>query len=139
MIPVQSRKSQDSADGRSPDERCIVRALPVQKMPHGGFDRLAAKAVVEAKKIDPEVTLALLLPYHPENRPMVPPKGFDGTYYPPDMERVPRRVALIRANRYVVDHVDYLIAYAWHPASNAQELVEYAKLKKTLLKATKIS
>lgn len=45
----------------------------------------AAKAVVEAKKIDPEVTLVLLLPYHPENRPMVPPKGFDGTYYPPDM------------------------------------------------------
>ena len=70
---------------------------------------------------------------------MVPPKGFDGTYYPPDMERVPRRVALVRANRYMVDHVDYLIAYAWHPASNAQELVEYAKLKKTLLKATKIS
>lgn len=139
MIPVQSRKSQDSADGRSPDERYIVRALPVQKMPHGGFDRLAAKAVVEAKKIDPEVTLALLLPYHPENRPMVPPKGFDGTYYPPDMERVPRRVALVRANRYMGDHVDYLIAYAWHPASNAQELVEYAKLKKTLLKATKIS
>jgi hypothetical protein len=39
----------------------------------------------------------------------------------------------------MVDHVDYLIAYAWHPASNAQKLVEYAKLKKTLLKATKIS
>lgn len=53
MIPVQSRKSQDSADGRGPDEQCIVRALPVQKMPCGGFDRLAAKAVVEAKKIDP--------------------------------------------------------------------------------------
>lgn len=82
MIPVQSRKSQDSADGRSPDERYIVRALPVQKMPHGGFDRLAAKAVVEAKKIDPEVTLALLLLYHPENRPMVPPKGFDGHVLP---------------------------------------------------------
>lgn len=31
------------------------------------------------------------------------------------------------ANRYVVDHVDYLISYAWHPASNARELVEYAK------------
>ena len=30
---------------------------------------------------------------------------------------------------YVVDHVDYLIAYAWHPASNARELVEYAKMR----------
>lgn len=29
---------------------------------YGGFDRLAARAVVEAKKIHPEVTLTLLLP-----------------------------------------------------------------------------
>jgi hypothetical protein len=27
----------------------------------------------------------------------------------------------------MVDHVDYLIAYAWHPVSNARKLVEYAK------------
>lgn len=60
---------------------------------------------------------------------MAAPEGFDGTYYPPDMECVPRRVAIVRANRYMVDHVDYLIAYAWHPASNARDLVEYA-LKK---------
>lgn len=29
----------------------------------------------------------------------------------------------------MVDHVDYLIAYAWHPASNARELLEYAQKK----------
>ena len=54
-------------------------------------------------------------------------EGFDGTFYPPGMESVPRKAAIVRANRYVVDHVDYLIAYVWHPASNARELVEYAK------------
>lgn len=97
---------------------------------YGGFDRLAARAVIEAKKTHPEVTLTLLLPYHPAERPIVAPEGFDGTYYPPDMERVPRRVAIVRANRYMVDHVDYLIAYAWHPASNAIELVEYAQKHK---------
>ena len=48
------------------------------------------------------------------------------------MESVPRKAAIIRANRYVVDHVDYLIAYAWHPASNARELVEYAKRKSSI-------
>jgi len=93
---------------------------------YGGFDRLAARAVVEAKKIHPEVTLTLLLPYHPSEQPIPIPAGFDSTYYPPGMERVPRRVAIVRANRYMVDHVDYLIAYAWHQASNARELVEYA-------------
>ena len=50
-----------------------------------------------------------------------------GKIYDGDMEKVPRKLAIVRANRYMVDHVDYLIAYAWHPASNARELVEYAK------------
>ena len=93
---------------------------------YGGFDRLAARAVIEAKKTHPEVTLTLLLPYHPAECPMAAPEGFDGTFYPPDMERVPHRVAIVRANRYMVDHVDYLITYAWHPGSNARDLVEYA-------------
>jgi hypothetical protein len=45
------------------------------------------------------------------------------------MEKVPRRFAISKANRYMVDHSDYLIAYAWHPASNARNLVEYAQKK----------
>lgn len=94
---------------------------------YGGFDRLAARAVIEEKKIYPEVTLTMLRPYHPAEQPIPTPAGFDSTYYPPGMECVPRRVAIVRANRYMVDHVDYLIAYAWHPASNARELLEYAE------------
>ena len=106
---------------------------------YGGFDKLAARAVIDAKKTHPEVILTLILPYHPAERPIEVPQGFDGTYYPPDMERVPRRVAIVRANRYMVDQVDYLIAYAWHPASNARELVEYAKANVKILRVTEIS
>ena len=94
---------------------------------YGGFDRLAALAVKAAKHLYPDVKLILLLPYHPAEQPISTPDGFDSTFYPPGMESVPRKVAIVRANRYVVDHVDYLISYAWHPASNARELVEYAK------------
>ena len=94
---------------------------------YGGFDRLAASAVKAAKRFHPEVKLTLLLPYHPAERPIPTPDGFDGTFYPPGMETVPRKAAIVRANRYVVDQVDYLISYAWHPASNARELVDYAK------------
>ena len=94
---------------------------------YGGFDRLAASAVKDVKRFHPEVKLTLLLPYHPAERPIPTPDGFDGTFYPPGMECVPRKAAIIRANRYVVDHVDYLIAYAWHPTSNARNLVEYAR------------
>ena len=107
---------------------------------YGGFDRLSASAVKAAKQFYPDVKLILLLPYHPAERPIPTPDGFDGTFYPPGMESVPRKVAIVRANRYVVDHVDYLIAYAWHPASNARELLEYAKRreKRDLISITSI-
>jgi hypothetical protein len=96
---------------------------------YGRFDSLAARAVKDAKQRHPEVTLTLLLPYHPFDRPVQTPPGFDGTFYPPGMEKVPKRVAIVRANHYMVDHSDYLIAYAWQPASNARTLVEYAQKK----------
>lgn len=94
---------------------------------YGGFDRMAAKAVIVAKKQFPEVTLSMLTPYHPAERPVESLPEFDNTFYPPGMEKVPRRLTIVRANRYVVDHVDHLIAYVWHPASNARELLEYAR------------
>lgn len=94
---------------------------------YGGFDRMVAQAVIVAKKQFPEITLSMLIPYHPAERPVESPAEFDNTFYPPGMEKVPRRLAIVRANRYVVDHVDYLIAYVWHPASNARELLEYAR------------
>lgn len=96
---------------------------------YGNFDKLAARAVIDAKKRHPEVTLTLLLPYHPFDRPIPTPEGFDSTFYPPGMETVPKRVAIVRANRYMMENSSHLIAYAWHPASNARELVEYARAR----------
>lgn len=94
---------------------------------YGNFDRLAARAVVEAKTRHPEITLTMLIPYHPAERPAALPEGFDGSFYPPGMENVPRKLAILRANRYMAEHTDYLIAYVWHPASNARDLMEYAR------------
>ena len=94
---------------------------------YGGFDRISARAVIEAKKRHPGIVLSMLIPYHPAERPIELPPGFDNSFYPPGMESGPRRLAIVRANRYMVTHVDYLIAYVWHPASNARNLVEYAE------------
>lgn len=44
---------------------------------YGGFDHMATKAVVAAKKQYPEITLSMLTPCHPTERPMQPPQGFD--------------------------------------------------------------
>ena len=90
------------------------------------FDRFAAGAVIRAKRSHPHITLELLLPYHPSERPIEPPNGFDGTFYPPGMECVPRRLAILKANHYTVDHSDCIVAYVRHPG-NARNLLEYAR------------
>lgn len=78
---------------------------------YGSFDRMAAGAVKAAKRRHPEVMLSLLLPYHPFDQPIEVPDGFDNTFYPPGMETVPKRVAIIRANQYMIQNSDYLITY----------------------------
>ena len=96
---------------------------------YGNFDGLVASAVLRAKKEYPGLKLTLLLPYHPGERKMELPPGFDGSLYPEGMEKVPRRVAIIRANLRAVDMAQYMIAFVWHPASNSREILAYARAR----------
>ena len=96
---------------------------------YGSFDYMAAKAVIAARERHLGITLSMLIPYHPAERSIEPPQGFDNTFYPPGMERVPRRLAIACANRCMINHVDYLVAYIWYPVSNARNLVEFAHKK----------
>lgn len=108
---------------------------------YGNFDSMAARAVIAAKKRHPEITLYRLLPYHPAERPVPDLPGFDGAFYPEGMERVPKRAAIVRANRYMVDHSAHLIAWAWRPASGARDLMEYAlrREKRGLIRVAELS
>lgn len=99
---------------------------------YGSFDRMATQAAVkEVKKNHPEVRLMLVLPYHPAIRPIETPKGFDGTYYPWEDERIPKRLAIIKTNQRMVDTCDFLIAYAWHFLGGSGQIVEYARKRET--------
>ena len=108
---------------------------------YGNFDAMAARAVLRAKQRHPQVALTLLLPYPPFGRAVPVPEGFDGTLYPPGMEGTPKRLAIVRANRWMLCHSDYLIAYVWHTASNSRELLEYAKRRERqgLLQVTNLA
>ena len=96
---------------------------------HGSFDRMAARGVIAVKQHHPQVRLTMLLAYHPGERPVTLPSGFDGSLYPPGMENVPRRFAIPRANRWMVEHGTHLVAYVTHPASNAGKVVEWGRIK----------
>ena len=108
---------------------------------YGQFDALAGQAVIEAKKRHPEVSLFMLLPYQNSGRPTVPPEGFDNTFYPFGMERVPPRAAIPKANQYMVDHSDFLIAYVWHTGSNSRKILEAAlnRQERGLIRVTNLA
>jgi len=97
---------------------------------YGGFDRIAATAVKRAKQKYPDITLMLVLPYHPAERPTEAPAGFDGTYHPERQENTPKRYAIVRTNQIMVDTCDWLVCYVRHGASNSRNLLEYAQRRK---------
>ncbi len=94
---------------------------------YGGFDGVAASAVKKAKRQHPNITLMLVLPYHPAERPIEKPPGYDGTYYPEGLEKTPRPFAIVKANQLMVDSCDWLVCYVRHGASNSRNLLEYAQ------------
>ena len=91
----------------------------------GRFDSLAAAAVTRAKKRHGDIQLHLVLAYHPSERPVDLWGGFDGSYYPP-LEGTPRSLAIVKANRHMVDTADSIICYVKH-CGNARNLLEFAQ------------
>ena len=95
---------------------------------YGAFDRMAECALKRAKEQYPQIQLLLLIPYHPAEHHIEVPERFI-SYYPPEMETVPRQFAIARANRIVIGSVDYLICYDAGYIGNTRELVEYARCR----------
>lgn len=83
----------------------------------GRFEHMAAQAVQEVKASHPNIRLCLLLAYHPAQRPVQLPAGYDESLYP--LERsVPPRIAIARVNRYMMDHCSACMLYAALPGNS---------------------
>ncbi len=95
---------------------------------HGNFDRLAISALRAVKRRHSEITLILLLAYHPAEQPIEPPQDFDGTFYPP-IEKVPRRYAIVRSNEYMIRNAEQVICYV-KKCGSSQKLLLYAQRRK---------
>ena len=93
---------------------------------YGNFDRLAARAVMEAKQHYADVTLTLLMPYYRTDAEPLP-DGFDGSLFPDGLETVPKRAAILQANQYMIHHCDYLITYNKNRVGNTRKLVADAR------------
>ena len=84
---------------------------------YGGFDRIAGTAVKPIKAEYPHVTLRMVIPYHPAERPVEAPNCYDGTYYPDGLEGVPKRFRIAKANRLMtIPSIGWLPMYVTKPA-----------------------
>ena len=92
---------------------------------YGGFDRLAASILHKISAVNPSIESILVLPYLNQN---VDADLYDGTIYPP-LENVPKRLAIIKRNEWMVDHADVIVAYVLHEWGGASAVLRYARCK----------
>lgn len=92
---------------------------------YGGFDRMAASVLHNISSVNPSVESILVLPYL--NRE-AEDDLYGGTIYPP-LENVPKRLAIIKRNEWMVDHADVIVAYVLHDWGGANAMFQYAARK----------
>lgn len=103
----------------------------------GNFDRMCIGVLRELKEKYPSIMLYQIEPYALTLPNIEAPKGF--TLYYPEIEKTPLKLAIVQANKYMVQHSDYLIICP-SAVGNSRKLLEIAKKleKKGLIKVTVI-
>lgn len=90
---------------------------------YGAFDALAASVVFQAKQKHTDVRSILVLPYLDRKADA---SLYDSTLYPP-LETVPRRLAIVRRNEYMVSRSDVVVAYVLYSWGGAAATLRYAE------------
>lgn len=107
---------------------------------YGDFDGLAASVCLTLKKEYPHIEVCLILPYyrpHIDDYTQQRYNRFDSIITPP-LEDTPYRYRIVKANEYMVDQSDTVIAYV-RSSGGAAKTMEYAKRKaKTILNLANI-
>lgn len=88
---------------------------------YGAFD--AAAAALALRAAHPEVEVVLVRPYLDAGP--APQPGMASVY--PPLERVPRRFAIARRNRWMVDQADVVVACVQRSWGGAVEMLRYAQ------------
>ncbi len=98
---------------------------------YGDFDTLAAAVCLALKKEYPRIEVCLVLPYyrpHIDDYTQQHYNRFDSVITPP-LEDTPYRYRIVKANQYIIDQSDTVIAYV-QSSGGAAKTMQYAKRKK---------
>ena len=99
---------------------------------YGDFDSIAKNACLQYKHISNDSILIFVTPYiesgYLKNRDALR-NGYDKIVYP-DIEKTPKRYAIVERNKFMVRQSDYLISYVRFSRGGAFQMLEYAKKHK---------
>ena len=97
---------------------------------YGNFDRFALLCGKKFQSLHPNTKLIFVSPYMPidleKNILRQIEADYDEIVYPP-LERVPKRVAISRRNRWMAEQADYVIAYVTRSWGGAYQTLQHAK------------
>ena len=95
---------------------------------NGGFDALVFRVLLNLKKIYPSISVSVVLSYLPTQSAKHDPYQ-DYSIYPDEVAVAPRRFAIDKRNRWMIEHADFCICYITHTWGGAYKFVKMAKRK----------
>jgi len=102
---------------------------------YGDFDGIASSVCLTLKRKYPQISINLVLPYY---RPHL--DEYDKERYArydsvitPELEETPHRFRIIKANEYMVDQADTVIAYVKYDGGAAKTLAYAKRHKKQII------
>lgn len=102
---------------------------------YGDFDSIAASVCLTLKRKYPQISVNLVLPYY---RPHL--DEYDKERYArydsvitPELEETPHRYRIIKANEYMVDQADTVIAFVRYDGGAAKTLAYAQRRKKQII------
>ncbi len=98
----------------------------------GGFDFMVRKTLKKLKAKYPHINYSVVLAYMPVKKNEY--EDYSDTIYPDGLENVPRKFAIDRRNKWLVDNSDYVIAYISRSFGGAAKFYDLAmKHKKEVI------
>ena len=93
---------------------------------HGSFDSMVLRVLHRLGKTYPDIKCLTVLAYMPSEKG----EYAFGTIFPEGLETVPRRYAIDRRNRWMVNRADVVVAYVRHSAGGAATFCDLALRKR---------
>ncbi len=102
---------------------------------YGDFDSIAASVCLTLKQKYPHISVNLVLPYYRPHLDEYDKERFArfDCVITPELEETPHRYRIIKANEYMVDRADTVIAYVKYDGGAAKTLAYAKRHKKQII------